>query len=283
MPKKGKRTVESEKSAKQAGRELKKQTEEEREKPRKKASSKKEVDLESWIEKNIDEVVSRAGLDYLNLNKELWTEVLRDIIVDIYGSTSSYKSAEDIAKRLVRNSEKIFPALATRLAHLLENPSVDQLEFIVINIGDAVLELAPRVYSWVSKLGRSDLLGILKHKWGVAWSRFRTPVLPVACPKCGFNSLMPDLVCLVCGVSVQEKELKEFVNFGNKLAETLSSISCSELGDLLKYDYILINDLEIKSPSTSRLPVDIEVYLSKSEKELVKREYQSRCLNEATK
>lgn len=253
------------------------------ERPRKKPSGRKEVNVESWIEKNIDEVVSRAGLDYLGLSREVWVETLGDLIGELYGSTSSYKSAEDVAKRLTRNAERILPIIAARLAQILDSPSVDQLEFIVTNVGDSVLELAPRIYGWAKGLGRSDLLGALKYKWSIAWSKTRSPILPVACPRCGFNSLMPDLVCLVCGASISERELKESVEFGNRLAEALSSMDCPELKSLLNYDYVLLNDVEIKSPAGNRLPVDIEVFLSRPEKELVRKTYSSRCLDEAPK
>ncbi|MEM1698820.1 MAG: hypothetical protein QXT76_05120 [Sulfolobales archaeon] len=282
MPKRSKRPA-NEESAKQNREKTKKQAEEKKEEPSRKPSSKREVDLDSWIEKNIDEVVSRAGLDYLGINRESWIEILKDVLVELYGSTSSYKSAEDIAKRLTRNSDKLFPVIATRLAHLLEDPSADQLEFIVAYVGDSVLELAPRIYRWVAKSGRRDLLDSLKYKWGTAWSKTRTPVLPVACPRCGFNSLMPDLVCLICGASVPEKEVKVFTNFHDRFMEALLSMECSELEKMLRYDYVLMNDLEVKLPSGSRLPIDIEVYLSKSEKELVRNIFQSRCLNEVTK
>lgn len=282
MPRKSRKTAEESEPTELLG-ESKKPAGEEQKKPSKKFLSKREIDLESWIERNIDEVVSRSGIDYLGLSRETWVEVLKDILIDIYGSVSSYKSAEDIAKRLVRNSERVFPVIAARLAQVSECLTADQLEFIVANIGDAVLELAPKIYNWAGKLGRSDLLGLLKHKFGVAWSKTRTPILPVACPKCGFNSLMPDLVCLVCGASVSEKEVKIFLDFTNKLREVLSSVDCSELRDLLKYDYVLVNDLELKSPSSSRLPVDIEIYLSKAEKDMIREKYHSRCLNEATK
>lgn len=217
------------------------------------------------------------------MSRELWLETLSDLIAELYGSASSYKSAEDVAKRLMRNSDRILPIIATRLAQILESPSLDQLEFIVTNVGDSILEMAPRIYDWIKRLDRGDLLGTLKYKWSVVWAKTRTPILPAACPRCGFNSLMPDLVCLVCGASISERELKTAIDFSSKLVEALSSMDCSELKSLLNYDYVLVNDLEVKSPAGNRLPVDIEVYLSRPEKELVREAYLSRCSNEAPK
>ncbi|MCS7099092.1 MAG: hypothetical protein RMH84_02765 [Sulfolobales archaeon] len=278
MSKKGKKTAVKEKEEEGQKKESREESaSEEREKTRKKTASRREVDVDSWIERNIDEVVSRAGLDYLSLDRELWFEVLRDVLADLYGSTTSYKSADDITKRLVRSSERVLPVIAARLAHVLDNPSADQLEFIVVNIGDAVLDLAPRIYTWIGRSGRKDLLGTLKYKWSSTWSRTRTPVLPIACPRCGFNSLMPDLTCIVCGHSTTEKELKESIGFSSRLRELLNSVDCSELKKLANYDYVLVNDIEIKPPSFNRLPIDVEVYLSKTDKEMVREAYRSRC------
>ncbi|MCX8184755.1 MAG: hypothetical protein RMI56_00950 [Sulfolobales archaeon] len=281
MPKKSGKTAARERKADKS-RERKEErnvSKESQENLSRKSASRKEVDLDSWIEKNIDELVSRAGLDYLGLSRELWIEVLRDIATDLYGSTTSYKTADEVARKLVRNSERVFPVLASRLAQILVSPSIDQLEFVVTNIGEAVLGLAPKIYTWLSKSSRSDLLEILRYKWASTWSRTKTSLLPAACPKCGFNSLMPDLACLVCGASITEKELKTSIDFSDRLRELLNSMDCSELRDLVNYDYVLVNDIEIKPPSASRLPVDIEVYLNRAERELVREAYRSRCLS----
>jgi phage FluMu protein Com len=245
-------------------------------------SSRRGVDLDSWVERNIDEVVLRSGLDYLGLSRDRWLEVLRDILEELYGSTSSYKSAEDIAKRLVRNSDRVYPVIASRLAYVLEKPTADQLEFIVSNIGEAVLDLAPKLYRLLVEVGREDLLGVLRYKWAGTWSKLRTSILPVKCPRCGFNSVMPDLSCAVCGALLSEREVKSSVDLARRLEELARGMPCSELGSLLRYDYVLVNDLEVKPPSSNRLAVDVEVYLGREEKSLLKRIYEERCGYAAT-
>jgi hypothetical protein len=245
-------------------------------------SSRRGVDLDSWVERNIDEVVLRSGLDYLGLGRDKWLEVLRDILEELYGSTSSYKSAEDVAKRLVRNADRVYPVIASRLAYVLEKPTADQLEFIVSNIGEAVLDLAPKLYRLTVEVGREDLLGVLRYKWASTWSKLRTPILPVRCPRCGFNSVMPDLNCAVCGALLSEREVKSSVDLARRLEELAGGMPCSELGSLLRYDYVLVNDLEVKPPSSNRLAVDVEVYLGREEKSLLKRIYEERCGHAAT-
>jgi len=244
-------------------------------------TSRRGVDLDSWVERNIDEIVLRSGLDYLGLSRDRWLEVLRDILEELYGSTTSYKSAEDIARRLVRSSDRVYPVIASRLAYVLERPTADQLEFIVSNVGDAVLDLAPRLYRWAVEVGREDLLGTLRYKWATTWTKLRTPVLPVRCPRCGFNSVMPDLGCAVCGALLSEREVKSSVDLPRRLEELARGVACSELGNLLRYDYVLVNDLEVKPPSANRLLVDVEVYLGREERNLIRRVYEERCRHAA--
>ncbi len=248
-------------------------------KPRKR----REVNLDNWVEKHIDSIVSLTGLELLGLTREQYIDLLKDIIIQLYGSTSSYAKAEVIAKRFMRYSERVYPIIASRLTMQLSKFTPTQLEFIVYNIGDSILGLAPKIYVEVKKAGRDDLLQILRNKWANMWLKNKLPVLPTECPKCGFNALMPDLSCLVCGASVSEREVKERINFKEALADFVSSLTCEQLSDLIKYDYILVNGLGLKHPKERRTPIDVEIYLSRSEKEIVRREYLSRCTGDVGK
>ncbi len=242
-----------------------------------KSRKKREVNLDNWIEKHIDNIVSLTGLDLLGLTHEQYVDLLKDIIIQLYGSTSSYTKAEVVAKRFMRYSERVYPIIASRLTMLLSRFTPTQLEFIVYNIGDSILGLAPKIYVEVKKAGRDDLLQILRNKWANMWLRNKLPVLPAECPKCGFNALMPDLSCLVCGASVSEKEVKEKMNFKDAFIDFVNSLTCEQLSDLIKYDYVLVNGLGLKHPKEKRTLIDIEIYLSRSEKEIVRREYSSKC------
>jgi len=300
----------------------------------------REINLDAWIEKHIDEFVSSTSLDLLNLSREQYIEILKDIIIQLYGSTSSYtkvevlvkrfqrysdriypviaariaslldKLSEDqlefvilnigdeilkdiiiqlygstssytkvdvLVKRFQRYSDRIYPVIAARIASLLDKLSEDQLEFVVLNIGDEILSLASKLYEYAKKFNRDDLISILKTKWSNAWVKRRTEVLPAECPKCGFNALMPDLTCLVCNSVVNDKSFKEFIKFTDGLKELISILSCDELREIMRRGYVLVNGLGLKPPNSERSPVDIEVYLTSKEMELVKEVYKDRC------
>ncbi len=237
----------------------------------------REINLDAWIEKHIDEFVSSTGLDLLNLSREQYIEILKDIIIQLYGSTSSYTKVDVLVKRFQRYSDRIYPVIAARIASLLDKLSEDQLEFVILNIGDEVLSLASKLYEHARRFGRDDLINILKTKWSNAWVKRRTEILPAECPKCGFNALMPDLTCLVCNSVVNDKTLKEFIKFTNGLKELISILSCDELREIMRRGYVLVNGLGLKPPNSERSPIDIEIYLTNKEMELVKGMYKDRC------
>ncbi len=248
-----------------------------------KPKRKKEVNLDNWIEKYIDKIVSLTGLELLGLTHEQYIDLLRDIIVQLYGSTTSYTKAEIVAKRFMRYSERVYPIIASRLTVQLNRFNPTQLEFIVYHIGDSILGLAPKIYAEVKKARREDLLQILRNKWANAWLKNKLPILPVECPKCGFNALMPDLSCLVCSANVSEKEVKERMNFKEVFIEFINSLTCEQLSDLVRYDYVLVNGLGLKHPKEKRAPIDVEIYLSRVEREIVRKKYLSKCTGDVGK
>lgn len=259
----------------------KKSSDEEKDSKRTKRKSKRrEVNLERWIDKYIEKIVELSGLDTLGLTKEEYIELLSDIIEMLYGSRTSYTKAEVLVKRMNRYRDRVYPLIAARLLGVKDRLTEPQLEFVVYNIEDAVLAAAPRLYAEVRRYGRDDLADILRYKWMKHWMKKRTQILPVKCPYCGFNAVMPDMTCLVCGAVVSEKRLKESINFRELLEYFLDSLECDELKALLRYDYVLVNSLGIKHPKGRRTRVDIEVYLTRSEKELIRRKLGEKCGDE---
>ncbi len=251
-------------------------------KPRKK-SKRREVNLERWIEKYIEKIVELSGLDMLELTKEEYVELLSDLIEMLYGSRTSYTKAEVLVKRMNRYRDRVYPLIAARLLGIKDHLTEAQLEFVVYNIEDAVLAAAPRLYAEVRRYGREDLADVLRYKWMKHWMRKRTQVLPIKCPYCGFHSVMPDMTCLVCGAVISERRLKESMNFKELLEYFLDSLGCEELRTLLNYDYVLANSLGLKHPKERRTPVDVEIYLTRSEKELIRKKLGERCGNEEAK
>ncbi len=246
----------------------------------KKARRKKrrEVNIEAWIDKYIMDFVSLTGLDILGLSEKQYKELLSDIIIELYGSLASYSNVKVVAKRYLRARDKINEVIAARLAFMVDKLSPEQLEFIVFNISvNTALSVIPHIYGFLKKLKRNDLLDVLRVKWRNSWLKKKYVVLPPQCPCCGFNSLMRDLNCLVCGALVSEKDIVSSKDFKTKFVELVKTLDCEELKKMLKHDIVLYNDSEVKLSTQGRLPVDVEVYIPQSLKNIIRSEMKERC------
>jgi len=233
-------------------------------------SRKRYVDAEEWVSKHLSELISLLGLEFLELNEDEYVVLLTRVVEMLRGESSTL-DIDTIARRFRRNIEYIYPVIARTLLELRERLSVQQLEFVVNYIGDAVLGYASRLYSEAIKLGRNDLVERLREIWRKWWVAKKYPILPVTCPVCGFNSLMPDMNCIVCGSNISEKQLKEYINFSELLKEFAKSSDMESIKKALSYGYVYVNSLGIKAPSEHRDVLDIEVLLSNEEKELLRR------------
>lgn len=242
-----------------------------------KKASRKEVDFDKWIEENIREFVELSGLSVLGLSKAQYVELLYEILIQLYGSPTTRTDVETVVKRYNRHKEVINELIANKLVHMFETLPPNLLDFIVASVKDSVLSVAPKIYGQVVRENRTDLVEVLKIKWFNGWVSKRYRVPPITCPKCGFNSLMPDLSCLVCGSVVSESQLKKHVDFEKSLERFVNELPCNELRDLLNYDLVLLSSEGIKKTTALRSPVDIEVYLTSKEKKIIREAYTSRC------
>jgi len=244
----------------------------------KRRKKRREINIEAWIDKYIMDFVDLTGLDILGLNEKQYKELLSDIIVELYGSLTSYSNVKVVAKRYLRARDKVNEVIAARLAFMADKLSPEQLEFIVFNIGvNSALSVIPRIYGFLKKLGRDDLLDVLRVKWRNSWLKKKYVVLPPQCPYCGFNSLMPDLTCLVCGALVSEKDIVNSKDFKTKFAELVKALDCEKLKKMLKHDIVLYNESEVKLPDQGRSPVDIEIYIPQSLKSIIRSEIKEKC------
>lgn len=259
------------------GRNKKKATHLKKKEEKTRRAKRREINVEAWVDKHIEDFVTLSGLDMLGLSIETYKEILNDILIQLFGSTTSYTNVKTLVKRYIRNKNKLDQVIAARIAYLLESFSDEQLEYIVYNIGDSVLYLAPKLYIAAKKAGREDLISIMRSKWNLYWVKKKTNILPAPCPKCGFNSLTPDLMCMVCGATVNEKELKKYIGFTQLLKELAKDLNCDDLDKLSKYEYVLLEDSRIKAPWDKKHPLDIEIYLSPREKDLIIDALKKKC------
>ncbi|MEM2528689.1 MAG: hypothetical protein QXG40_04755 [Ignisphaera sp.] len=233
------------------------------------ASKRKYVDTESWVEKHLNELIEAFGLQFLELSNEEFMKIATTI-VDMIRGESLTLDLDSIVRRFRRNTMFIYPIIASMILELRDELTDVQIEFIVNNIGEAILTYAPRLYRDLVTRGRTDLIDRLRDYWNRYWIIKRHPVLPVSCPVCKFNALMPDLTCIVCGATVSEKALKESVNFTELLKDFVKNHSVEEVMKAVSYGYVYLSSIGIKPPSESRDPLDIEVILNSYEKEFVK-------------
>lgn len=236
----------------------------------------REFNAEAWLNKNVEELVQHLGLDTLGLSKDELTEILIKIVEELAGA-STYIDVSTMVKRFRRYYNRIAPLIAANIVEIKHHMNREQLEFVVNNIGDFVLVFAPKLYNELREVNHSeDLIQILQQQWIKAWINRRGTPIPPKCPKCGFNALTPDLICLVCSNSLTDKELKSTSEFKEMFKEFIKRASTQELEYVLKAGYVILSAHEIRSPREYRTKVDIEVFLSANEKEEIRKELENR-------
>jgi len=211
-------------------------------------------------------LIERLGLDYLKLSHDEYRIILTKI-VDLLRGEASTINMDTILRRFRRNLEAMYKIIASMLLEIKDQLMDEQLEFVINNIGDAVLAYASKLYSEAVKRGRLDLVDRLRSEWDRAWITKRQTSLPVRCPQCGFSALMPDLTCLVCGNTIDERILKERLNFRELLHEFAKSYPREVVETAIRYGYVYLTSYGIKPPIEQREPLDIEIVLSRDEKE----------------
>ncbi len=224
------------------------------------------MDPESVLESIVDEVVRRLGLDLLGLSREEYKEILRPVVSGIVEQYSSRPSRETLVNKIVGLQPHLY-ILAS--AYVLEKDkplTEDAVEFIVSNAPQVAAKYVSRLYDAVNRLGRRDLLPLLRS----AWERYGRPT-PVPCPRCGFRAVAPDLVCMVCGYELDEKDVKEAVDFDDMLKEFAEMYGLSEVREAIDRGIVILGDGMLKPPSAPREPTDIVLHLSREEREKLRR------------
>ncbi len=238
-------------------------------KDKKTTTKRKYIDTESWVEKHLKELVEAFGLQFLNLTDDEFMKIIVNIVDMIRGESSSL-DLDVIIRRFKRNLMFLYPLIASMVLELRDSLTDEQIEFVVNNIGEAVLSYASRLYKDLVSRGRNDLIDRLKDYWNKYWVLKKHPILPVLCPICKFNSLMPDLTCMVCGSVVSEKRLKESINFIELLKDFARDNNIEDVKKAINYGYVYLSSIGVKPPSENRDPLDIEIVLSNNEKEYLK-------------
>jgi len=203
----------------------------------------------------------RLGLEYVGVGEDLLAEVLTPIIGEIVDSRSTKPKPDQVASRLEKSRTHLYKAVAVLLIERLDDYTQEQLEFIVSHAGDAAGRAAPKLYKAASRLGLSYIIDALRHLWRV----YGRP-LPVKCPRCMFDSLTPELECIVCGARVGEDEVKDAIGFRRLLREFAETVDKGIIREVLAAGYVYY-DGEIHPPSIRPASgYTLQLYLTKSER-----------------
>lgn len=242
-------------------------------KKRKSSSSKeKYVDPIKLLDEYLDDVVNGLNLAYLELTKEEYKELLQEPFSAAVGEVKTKPKVSTILGRLNANRDNIMEFLAMKLYRLkeLEKMNDAQFEFIVYNTRRGLIDLAPKLYEEAKRRNRQDLIEYLRSAWNVYGLRS-----PITCPRCGFNAIMPDYVCRICGYSPSMKEIKSQIGLLDLLIQ-LSQTSPDEFKEILASGYLyyswegVIPPSKFKPGQSAEQQMYFEIVLSKDEKEKLK-------------
>ncbi len=226
-------------------------------------------------EKLAPAVATMIGLDVLGLNEEQYAELLRDVLVGLMGDRVTKPKAETLVNAIKRNENRIMPVIAAKLLEIIPEGQLtpDQLDFVINYIGPMAIAWASRIYREAKRLGMD--LGPVQAGWEEAW-RLRGDPGPVGfCPNCGFRSVAPDGVCMVCGKVLNEEELRKAVDFEAKFEEFLEAAECKELREALTAGFLYVSHWGASTKRETKW--DIEIFLKRKEKEKLREAISRRC------
>jgi len=233
---------------------------------------KKTINVEKYVRSIVKEVASRLGLDLLGLKDEEYYDVLGPAIEMVLGEATYKPKVEQIVSRLKRYYENVAELIASNLLRIRESFTPEQLEFIIAYGRRVAAGHVQKLYREALRLGREDLIAQLKY----VWHEYGKPT-PIPCPKCGFRAVLPDLTCFVCGAVLSEKDVRKAVDFNELFKEFVETSSISDLRETLERGYVLLGEY-IKPPIAQREPWDIEIFLSKDEKEYIRKKIMEKSL-----
>ncbi len=251
----------------------KKGTEEQKETKKKKTPKKEKfIDAEALLDEYLDEVVSGLGISFLKLKPEEYKEILKEPFIAAVGQVKTKPKSRTIINRLTANKDAMMEYIAMGIVRIIdiEKMTCDQFEFVVYNTKRAIVDLAPKLYKEAIKRNRKDLIDVLRYNWNLYGI-----VSPITCPKCGFNSIMPDLSCKVCEYVMSMKELKAQINVVQTL-QGYYSVDPEGFKEILTSGYFYYTAEGPISPSKFKPSPQVlafEVILNKDEKKTLSNIY----------
>lgn len=237
---------------------------------RARARQRRGPDVGEWVEAHLEEISSELGLDGLSLSREELLAISTKISEILLGE--SRPDMETLARRARRYMDRVRPLIALGLLELRESLTPEQLDYVLSAPGPWVLGQAWKIYREARRLGRLDQLQGVRLEWNRQWVLQRDRSLPPECPVCGFNSLMPDHTCLVCGSSPSSTALEKHYRVPELLSLLARRGDAEGLRAVLEKGYVIISQAGVKIPGRDEKErFDLELHLTPSTREGARR------------
>jgi len=250
-----------------------KKTRQDGEKPKRKKKDKarlSEVEIESYANEISRQLVPMLGLDIIEVDASSIKGFVSEIVASIAESRATKPTINSIIKKVVASKNNFMKAIASMLISNNEVNSRERLEFLISYAPELAGKASPILYKTAKKLNLQDVIEDLRHLWNL----YGRPT-PVRCPRCGFNSVMPDLTCLVCNATLSEKEIKDEIGFNELLNNITSTYNREVIYEIVNAGYVVF-DGELKPPSmANKSSMEIILHLSRKEREALKKAIES--------
>ncbi len=234
----------------------------------------KTIDLDSLAEQYKEYVIEALGISYLELPQRVLDEISKEVVNAVVTSTSYKPSVDTIVKRINRYRKQLYKIVSAKILESIDKLTIDQLEFVIGNGEEVLIQYIQDLYKLAKKYNREDLVSMLQF----VWEKYGRPT-PIQCPKCGFRTIMPDYGCMVCGYVVSENYIREQLNFEERFIEFIKTASVAQLRDIMDIGFILVSDVDMKSPRERIDPsirIYYPIYLRSNELSLIMEEISSR-------
>lgn len=228
----------------------------------------KSFDLDQWISENREELLTRLGISHLNLDQDLTSFILRRV-TELLWSDEKKPDMERLSSRIRRNMESLRSIIAQMIVEGSKELSQDQLEYVISAGGSWILGYAPQLYRRARDMKRDDLILSLRYQWIKWWTSTRDQEIPPECPRCGFNSLMPDGSCIICDYTPTNTEILKYYHFDKYIEKLYERGDLESLKKILEKGFIIISSSGIKIPDHEKSKYDLEIHIPRIYREKI--------------
>lgn len=222
-------------------------------------------EIKSLVDSLTQRVYEMLGLDMIGLRPDDIRDLLTDVITGMAEGRSTKLTEEAAMKRIAAARDNLLKAVASKLLADGKVDSRERLQFVVAYLPEAAGRAAPALYRIALKLGAQDVIDALRS----LWSQYGRPT-PIACPRCGFLAVTPDLTCMVCGAALSESEVKRSLGFPKVLESLASRLHPRLIEEILAAGYVVV-DGDVEPPSMAPQGFRVVLHLNRDEKELLRR------------